>query len=85
MEPPWQPSLQKLPIVIVKKSAKAFSRMNRIGESENGKSEASFPRITGSSSCPDNPKFDDDAKQTDCTDSSEYNLDDSTEAAKDHH
>ncbi|WJX71328.1 hypothetical protein P8452_55332 [Trifolium repens] len=48
------------------------------------RSEASFLRITGSSSCSDNPKLDDDAKQTDCTDSSEYNLDNSTEAAKDH-
>lgn len=46
------------------------------------RSEASFLRITESSSC---PKLEDDAKETGCTDSSEYNLDDSTEAAKDDH
>ncbi|CAK8532584.1 unnamed protein product [Lathyrus sativus] len=43
------------------------------------RSEVSFLRVTESSSCPDNSKLEDDAKQTGCTDSSEYSLDDSTE------
>lgn len=49
------------------------------------RSEASFLRITESSSCSDNPKLEEDAKQTECNESFEYNLDDSTVAAKDHH
>lgn len=47
------------------------------------RSEASFLRLTESSSCLNNPKVVDDGQQSEAKDSSDYNLGDNTEGIKD--